>query len=88
VTYRNKSDWPVDELMFLLAELSTAASAQRRRGLIYVEIEVVRAQSVKCLLETFRDIGLVGVPQLAGDENVFARDTTILDALADFVLVS
>jgi hypothetical protein len=23
VTYRNKSDWPVDELMFVLAELST-----------------------------------------------------------------
>jgi hypothetical protein len=39
-------------------------------------------------LETFRDIGLVGVPQLAGEENIFARDTTILDALTDFVLVS
>jgi hypothetical protein len=39
-------------------------------------------------LETFRDIGLVGVPQLAGDKNVFARDTTIFDALAHFMLVS
>jgi hypothetical protein len=39
-------------------------------------------------LEAFRDVGLVGVPQLAGDENVLARDTTVLDALADFVLIS
>jgi hypothetical protein len=39
-------------------------------------------------LESFRDVGLVGVPELAGDENVFARDTAILDTLADFVLVS
>jgi hypothetical protein len=23
VAYRNKSDWPVDELMFMLADLST-----------------------------------------------------------------
>lgn len=56
--------------------------------MIYVEIEVVRTQSLKCLLETFRNIVLVSIPQLAGDENVFARDTTVLDALADFVLVS
>jgi hypothetical protein len=39
-------------------------------------------------LETFCDIGLVGVPQLAGDENVFTRNTTIIDTLADFMLVS
>jgi hypothetical protein len=31
---------------------------------------------------------MVGVPQLAGDENVFAGDTTILDTLADFMLIS
>lgn len=55
---------------------------------IYIEIKVVRAQSVKGLLETFSDVGLVGVPQFAGDENVFARDTTVLDALANFVLVA
>lgn len=30
----------------------------------------------------------MGVPQLAGDENLFTRDTTVLDALTDFVLVS
>jgi hypothetical protein len=39
-------------------------------------------------LEAFRNIVLVGVPQLAGDEDVLAKDTTVLDALADFVLVS
>ena len=54
----------------------------------YVEIEVVRAQSIKCLLKTIRDIGLVGVPQFAGDEDFFARDAAVLDALADFVFVS
>jgi hypothetical protein len=30
MTYRNKSDWPVDELMFLLAELSTAVPRLRK----------------------------------------------------------
>lgn len=30
----------------------------------------------------------MGVPQLAGDEDIFARDTTVLDALADFMFVS
>lgn len=82
LTYRNKSDGPVDELS-LLAEKSTNGMREN-----YVEIEVVRAQSIKRLLETFCDIRLVGVPQLTGDEDVFARDTAILDPLADFVLVS
>jgi hypothetical protein len=91
VTYRNKSDRPVDELLCPLAvPTDNSASFVRRRhgGFKYVKIKVVRVQSFKCLLKTFGDIGLVGVPQFAGDENVFARDATILDTLADFVLVS
>lgn len=32
VTYRNKSDWPVDELMFVLAELSTGVPRLPKRG--------------------------------------------------------
>ena len=68
--------------------LVLAGPLQETGGLSHVEIEVVCAQSIKCLLKTFGDIGLVGVPQLAGDENFFTRDAAVLDALADFMFVS
>lgn len=32
VIYRNKSDWPVDELIFVLAELSTGMLRLSKRG--------------------------------------------------------
>lgn len=32
VTYRNKSDWPVDELMIVLAELSTGVPRLPKTG--------------------------------------------------------
>lgn len=54
----------------------------------HIKIEVVRVQCIESLLETGLGVGLVRVPQLARDEDIFARDATILDALADFVLVS
>lgn len=54
----------------------------------YVEIKVVHAQSVKGLLQTLLDVGVVGVPKLAGDENLSTRHPAILDALTDFVLVT
>ena len=54
----------------------------------YVEIEVIRSEGVKCLLQTLRNIRLVGIPQLASNENILARNTAIFDALTDFVFVS
>lgn len=52
-----------------------------------VQVEVVGTQCIKRLLQTLGGIGLVRVPQLGGDENLLARDTGIIDALPDLVLI-
>jgi hypothetical protein len=53
----------------------------------YVKIQVIRSQSVKCLLKAFFRIGMMGIPQLAGDEDFFSWHTAISDALSNFVFV-
>jgi hypothetical protein len=53
----------------------------------YVKIQVIRPQSVKCLLKAFLRIGMMGVPQLAGDEDLFTWHIAIPDALSDLVFV-
>jgi hypothetical protein len=53
----------------------------------YVKIQVIRSQSVKCLLKAFLRIGMMGIPQLAGDEDLFTRHIAVLDALSDLVFV-
>lgn len=54
----------------------------------YVKIEVVHSQSFKCLFEAFLNVWMVGVPQLARYEDLFARDSTVLDALSHLVFVA
>jgi hypothetical protein len=53
----------------------------------YVKIQVIRSQSIKRLLKTFLRIGMMCIPQLAGDEDLFTWHTAISDALSNFVFV-
>ena len=61
-TNSNEADWPVDELIFWLADYSLTKQLLLRSESTYIEIEVVCAQSLKCLLKSFCNIRLVGVP--------------------------
>jgi hypothetical protein len=53
----------------------------------YVKIQVIRSQSVKCLLKAFLRIGMMGVPQLASDKDFLTWYTAISDAVSNFVFV-
>lgn len=54
----------------------------------YVEINVVNAQSIQRLLKSCFGIVLVRVPEFAGDEDLLARNATVLNTLADLVFVA
>lgn len=54
----------------------------------YVKIKVVHIQGCEGLFKTFLHVGVVGVPKLACEEDFFARNAAILDALANFGLVA
>jgi hypothetical protein len=53
----------------------------------YIKIQVIRSQSVECLLKAFLRIGMMGVPQLASDKDFPTWYTAISDAVSNFVFV-
>lgn len=65
-----------------------ADRSRQRYQLTYVKIEVVCAQSLQRLFQALGDVRLVGVPELAGKENLFSRNAAVLDALADLMFVA
>lgn len=54
----------------------------------YIEIKIVGPQRIKSLLQTLLDVGLVRIPQFAGDEDFFTGNAAVPDALADLVFVA
>ena len=51
-------------------------------------LEVVDSERIQRLLQACFGVGVVCVPELARDEYVLARNTTVLDSLPDLVLVA
>ena len=60
------------------------------RKMDQVQVNVSQAPGLVLLLSHTQGMlpPVVGVPELGGDEDVLARHAAILDALADFVLVT
>lgn len=53
-----------------------------------VQIDIVDAKVLERLLQSLRNTGMVDVVELGGEEDLFARDTGVFDALTDFLLVA
>ncbi len=53
----------------------------------HIKVEIIRPERLQSLLQSGGHVGMVRVPQLAGDEDVRSGDATVLDALPDLVLV-
>jgi hypothetical protein len=66
----------VKDIALLIARILIVSWLKRKRSVDEVEIQIVEPESVETRLECrFDELGpMIGVPQLRGDKNVFARD--------------
>lgn len=54
----------------------------------HVKIKVVNTKVLQSRLQTSCDVRVVGVPELAGDEDVLTRNTAVDNTLANLNLVT
>lgn len=54
----------------------------------HVEVDIVHTQRLERLLKSFLHIRMMGIPELAREEDLAARHAAILDSRSHFVFVA